>query len=122
MLAERPLTCGVPPGFRVAEEAETDLLFDEAWDEWLAERFDGGDDVLLAAIDSGIPLAGADVFQERASVRGLARALVDFRDLAPLTAAESVDPRAGWRSSSPRPHAGRPHPRCRSERRAGHRH
>ena len=38
ILAERPLECGVLPGFRTADEAEADLLFAAAWEEWLADR------------------------------------------------------------------------------------
>src|SRR6185369_3148547 len=53
ILAERPLECGVVPGFRTADEAETDLLFSAAWEEWLADRLVKGDDVLLEALDSG---------------------------------------------------------------------
>ena len=37
ILAERPLECGVLPGFRMADEAEADLLFAAAWEEWLAD-------------------------------------------------------------------------------------
>ena len=33
ILGERPLECGVVPGFRTADEAEAELLFAEAWDE-----------------------------------------------------------------------------------------
>ncbi|HVQ25236.1 MAG TPA: UvrD-helicase domain-containing protein, partial [Planctomycetota bacterium] len=58
ILAERPLECGVVPGFRTADEAETDLLFSAAWEEWLAERLVAGDDVLLEALDREIPLEG----------------------------------------------------------------
>ena len=43
----------------------------------------GGDDVLLDALDRGIPLEG-EGWGERTSLRGLARTLVDQRDLAPL--------------------------------------
>ena len=39
MLQERPLECGVHPGFRVADDAEMDVLFAGAWEEWLAARF-----------------------------------------------------------------------------------
>src|SRR5712691_11719265 len=56
ILGERPLECGVVPGFRVADEAEADLLFARAWEEWLAERLVGGDEVLLEALERGIPL------------------------------------------------------------------
>src|SRR6188474_1388204 len=81
ILAERPLECGVVPGFRTADEAETDLLFSAAWEEWLAERLVAGDDVLLEALDREIPLEGEGRFGERTSLRGFARALIDQRDL-----------------------------------------
>jgi ATP-dependent helicase/nuclease subunit A len=83
VLQERPLECGVLPGFRVADEAEADGLFAGAWEEWLGERLVGGDDVLLDALDRGIPLEG-DGWGERTSLRGLARTLLDQRDLAPV--------------------------------------
>jgi len=95
LLVERPLECGVPPGFRVADDAEMDILFAEAWDAWLTERLVAGDPTLMAAVDSGIPLE-ADGWGERTSLRGLARTLVDQRDLRPLVAETGVDP-AAWR-------------------------
>ncbi len=95
ILGERPLECGVPPGFRVADDAEMDILFAEAWEEWLTGRLVAGDATLMAAVDSGIPLE-ADGWGERSSLRGLARTLVDQRDLKPLVAENPVDP-AAWR-------------------------
>jgi ATP-dependent helicase/nuclease subunit A len=95
ILGERPLECGVPPGFRVADDAEMDILFAEAWEEWLTARLVAGDATLMAAVDSGIPLE-ADGWGERSSLRGLARTLVDQRDLRPLVAENPVDP-AAWR-------------------------
>jgi ATP-dependent helicase/nuclease subunit A len=95
LLGERPLECGVPPGFRVADDAEMDILFAEAWDEWLTARLVAGDATLMAAVDSGIPLE-ADGWGERSSLRGLARTLVDQRDLRPLVAESPVAP-AAWR-------------------------
>jgi ATP-dependent helicase/nuclease subunit A len=95
LLGERPLECGVPPGFRVADDAEMDLVFAEAWDEWVTERLVAGDATLMAAVDAGIPIE-ADGWGERSSLRGLARTLVDQRDLRPLVAESSVDPTA-WR-------------------------
>jgi ATP-dependent helicase/nuclease subunit A len=86
VLQERPLECGVLPGFRMADEAEADALFAEAWEEWLGERLAGGDDVLLDAFDRGIPLEG-DGWGERTSLRGLARTLLDQRDLEALAGA-----------------------------------
>jgi ATP-dependent helicase/nuclease subunit A len=91
LLAERPLECGVPPGFRTADEAESDLLFAEAWDEWLAERLVDGDATLLLAVEAEIPLEGFGAFGERTSLRGLARTLIEQRDLQPLVADTAVD-------------------------------
>jgi ATP-dependent helicase/nuclease subunit A len=96
ILAERPLECGVLPGFRTADEAEADMLFAAAWEDWLAERLVEGDDVLLEALDAEIPLEGEGRFGERSSLRGFARALIEQRDLAPLVAEAAEDPR-GWR-------------------------
>jgi ATP-dependent helicase/nuclease subunit A len=93
ILQERPLECGVLPGFRMADEAQADALFAEAWEEWLGERLVGGDDVLLDALDRGIPLEG-DGWGERTSLRGLARTLLDQRDLSPLAADGAFSPEA----------------------------
>jgi ATP-dependent helicase/nuclease subunit A len=97
ILGERPLDCGVPPGFRMADEAEADLLFAQAWEEWLAESLVRGDVVLLEAMDRDIPLEGEGPFGERSSLRGLARTLIEQRDLEPLVATAPVDPDA-WRA------------------------
>ena len=96
LLHERPLECGVVPGFRVADEAQTEALFAEAWEEWLSERLAAGDLVLAEALRHEIPLAGAFEEQERASLRGLARTLLWERDLEPLVAETKADPEA-WR-------------------------
>jgi ATP-dependent exoDNAse (exonuclease V) beta subunit len=94
ILQERPLECGVLPGFRMADEAQADGLFAEAWEEWLGERLGGGDDVLLDALERGIPLEGTGPWGERTSLRGLARRLVDQRDLEPLCEEAEFDPPA----------------------------
>jgi ATP-dependent helicase/nuclease subunit A len=98
LLQERPLECGVVPGFRVIEEAESDLLFAEAWDEWLGEQLEHGDDAVLAALDNGIPLSGRSEWEDASSLRGLARSLIRQRDLEPLVAEAVVDP-TQWRSA-----------------------
>jgi ATP-dependent helicase/nuclease subunit A len=95
LLAERPLECGVVPGFRVADDAEMDRFFAQAWDEWLAEHLVAGDPALLEALDDGIPLANDFIYAQRSSLRGLCRALVEQRDLEPLVAAAAPDP-AAW--------------------------
>ena len=96
ILEERPLECGVVPGFRVADEAEADVLFAEAWEAWLLERLVQGDDVVLEALDRGIPLEG-EGWGERVSLRGLARVLIDQRDLRPLVSEGGFDPEAARR-------------------------
>jgi ATP-dependent exoDNAse (exonuclease V) beta subunit len=94
MLQERPIECGVVPGFRTADEAEADMLFAQAWDDWLGERLTQGDDVLLDALDRGIPLEAPTAWGERTSLRGLARVLLEQRDLVPLVAKDAFNPEA----------------------------
>ena len=84
ILQERPLECGVPPGFRMADETETDLLFGEAWEEWLADALLGSNEALVDALEADVPLEAQSSWGERSSLRGLARALVEQRDLEPL--------------------------------------
>jgi len=91
ILQERPLECGVVPGFRMADEAEADMLFAQAWEEWLSERLTRGGDVLLEALDRGIPLEAPSAWGERTSLRGLARVLLEQRDLEPLAAKDAFD-------------------------------
>ena len=90
ILSERPLDCGVTPGFRVADESTTELLFGEAWDGWLGDHLADGDPLLMAALDRDIPLQADGPFGERASLRGLARRLVDHRDLRPVAASAEL--------------------------------
>jgi ATP-dependent helicase/nuclease subunit A len=96
MLQERPLECGVAPGFRVADESETDAIFAASWDEWLAERLGAADPDLAEAIRAEIPLESAFEFGEKRSLRGLARSLLEQRDLDPILSEAAPDPRA-WR-------------------------
>lgn len=96
ILQERPLECGVSPGFRQADEAQAEALFAEAWDEWLQERLDASDPVLAETVRAEIPLMGVAGWGESQSLRGLARTLLWQRDLAPLVADETPDPVA-WR-------------------------
>jgi ATP-dependent helicase/nuclease subunit A len=96
ILGERPLECGVAPGFRVADEAEADLLFQRAWEEWLGERLVAGDPVIAEALDAGILLENERLLGDRFSLRGLARTLLEERDLAPVIAEGVVTPEA-WR-------------------------
>jgi ATP-dependent helicase/nuclease subunit A len=84
ILQERPLECGVAPGFRMADETEVDLIFGETWEEWLADALLGSDEALVDALDADIPLEAVSSWGERSSLRGLARALVEQRDLDPL--------------------------------------
>jgi ATP-dependent helicase/nuclease subunit A len=92
ILQERPLECGVTPGFRTADEAEADILFAEAWEEWLASELSGGETVLLEALDHDIPLDAVFSRNERQSLRGFARALIEERDLEPIAEPAGPDP------------------------------
>jgi len=95
ILQERPLDCGVVPGFRVADETEADLLFAASWDEWLSRRLIGGrGELLLEALDAEIPLESVGPWGERTSLRGLCRRLLEQRDLRPLVAQAESDPGA----------------------------
>jgi hypothetical protein len=67
ILGERPLECGVIPGFRMADEALADILFGVAWEEWLAERLIGGDLVLAEALDQEIPPGTGEEERSRCS-------------------------------------------------------
>ncbi|HET9317782.1 MAG TPA: UvrD-helicase domain-containing protein [Vicinamibacteria bacterium] len=96
ILQERPLECGVVPGFRTADEAQAEALFAEAWDEWLAGRLDASDPVLAEAVRNEIPLMGVAGFGESSSLRGLARTLLWQRDLEPLVSEAAPDP-VQWR-------------------------
>ncbi len=96
ILQERPLECRVVPGFRVADESETDALFGASWDEWLAERLGAGDPVLAEAIRAEIPLESPFEYGEKGSLRGLARTLLEERDLEPIVSEEVPDPES-WR-------------------------
>jgi len=96
ILQERPLECGVTPGFEVMDDARTDALFAEAWEQWLSDSLAAGDDLILEAMDHGIPLEGQGRFGERGSLRGLARALLEQRDLRPL-AADAPPELDAWR-------------------------
>jgi len=97
ILQERPLECGVPPAFRVIDEAQADALFTESWDEWLLERLDDADPVLADAVRAHIPLTGYRGQGESTSLRGFARTLLWERDLFPLVADVRPDPEA-WRA------------------------
>ena len=93
MLQERPIEAGVTPGFRVADEALSDFIFEEAWEEWLQDRLTGYDDLLEAVILSRIPLERTSPIGDPMTLRKLARRLVSQRDLAPHIASVGIDPK-----------------------------
>ncbi|MBX7186728.1 MAG: UvrD-helicase domain-containing protein [Vicinamibacteria bacterium] len=93
MLQERPIEAGVTPGFRVADEALSDFIFEEAWEEWLQDRLTGADDLLEAVILSRIPLERTSPMGDPMTLRKLARRLVSQRDLAPHIANAGIDPK-----------------------------
>src|SRR4029453_13907666 len=63
------------------------------WGGVLRGRVAGGDTVVMGALRRGIPLE-SDGWGERTSLRGLARKLIDQRDLAPVAALSTFDPDA----------------------------
>ncbi len=93
ILQERPIEAGVTPGFRVADEALSDFIFEEAWEEWLQDRLTGRDDLLESVILSRIPLERTAPLGDPMTLRKLARRLIAQRDLAPHISAASIDPR-----------------------------
>jgi ATP-dependent helicase/nuclease subunit A len=93
MLQERPIEAGVTPGFRVADEALSDFIFEEAWEEWLQDRLTGKDDLLEAVILSRIPLEKTSPIGDPMTLRKLARRLVSQRDLAPHIGEVNIDPK-----------------------------
>ena len=93
MLQERPIEAGVTPGFKVADEALSDFIFEEAWEEWLQDRLTGRDDLLEAVILSRIPLEKTSPMGDPMTLRKLARRLVAQRDLAPHIRSVELDPR-----------------------------
>ena len=93
MLQERPLEAGVTPGFRVADEALSDFIFEEAWEEWLQDRLTGFDDLLEAVILSRIPLEKTSPIGDPMTLRKLARRMVWQRDLKPHIGSTEMDPR-----------------------------
>lgn len=93
MLQERPIEAGVTPGFRVADEALSDFIFEEAWEEWLQDRLTGHDTLLEAVILSRIPLEKTSPIGDPMTLRKLARRLVSQRDLAPHIASSGIDPK-----------------------------
>lgn len=93
MLQERPIEAGVTPGFRVADEALSDFIFEEAWEEWLQDRLTGQDDLLEAVILSRIPLEKTAPIGDPMTLRKLARRLVSQRDLVPHIGRVDIDPK-----------------------------
>ena len=93
ILQERPIESGVTPGFRVADEALADFIFEEAWEEWLQDRLTGRDDLLESVILSRIPLERTAPMGDPMTLRKLARRLIAQRDLAPHISEAAIDPR-----------------------------
>ena len=44
ILRERPLEAGLPPVFDTLDAIQSDLAFDEAWNEWIDGKLDGTED------------------------------------------------------------------------------
>ncbi len=58
ILRERPLEAGLPPVFDTLDAIQSDLAFDEDWNEWIDERLDGTEDdsVLYPALALGLSI------------------------------------------------------------------
>lgn len=91
ILQERPVECGVVPGFRVADESTADLIFEEAWEEWLQDLLTSENALLETALSAGISVERPTPFGESASLRKLARRLIEHRDLKPHVIESAVD-------------------------------
>ncbi|HYM15240.1 MAG TPA: UvrD-helicase domain-containing protein [Dehalococcoidia bacterium] len=79
LLRERPVEAGLDPGFRVLEDLPSQLSFESAYEDWLADATAGSapPDALLDALDLGL---------EMRLVREAAEVLHGHRDLLPLPA------------------------------------
>ena len=81
LIRERPVEAGVDPNFSVADELECSLIFEEAWDEWLAEQMSFDNSALRRAIEIGIRFQEAG--DHGLTLPGLARILIEKRDVLP---------------------------------------
>jgi len=90
LIRERPVEAGVEPGFAVADELTSNLLFREAWDEWLAQQMVPDNMPLRRAILLGISCE--DRPNRSAGLYSLATTLSQHADLASsLSAIEPPD-------------------------------
>ena len=71
ILRERPIEAVVDPQFAVADELQRQLLFEEAWEEWLEAELAKNPPALRQALMSGVELD---------KLPGLVALLVDHRD------------------------------------------
>jgi len=85
ILRERPVEANVPPGFRMMDRIEQDLLFERVWSDFVDEEFSRADCAIERELGSGLTLA---------SLEQMARALHERRDVfldAPLPAGGTAE-------------------------------
>ncbi|MFH0947265.1 MAG: UvrD-helicase domain-containing protein [Planctomycetota bacterium] len=83
ILRERPVEAGVDPGFEVADADRRDVLFEEAFDQFLAELFAEESAGLRAALEAGIGLPW---------LRELCSNLIEQRDLLERLVLDKEEP------------------------------
>ncbi len=84
LLRERPFEAGIDPSFSVVADVAGERTFDDAWNEWIEERLTAGDEVLMRAVNLGLPIS---------DLQKAARKVVAERDVLGLPVArEPFDP------------------------------
>ena len=79
LLNEFPIAAGLPPGFTVLDELESDLAFEERWNDLLDRLLDDPE-------PDGGPVEGGSIFVQMCAFgdfgidKGLRRAAIDFHD------------------------------------------
>ena len=68
LLRERALEAGIDPAFRVLDQLQTDLRFQQSWSRWLWSRADPDAQAAIAdAVDLGLDLADLEAAAQRLS-------------------------------------------------------
>jgi ATP-dependent helicase/nuclease subunit A len=78
LIRERPVEAGVEPGFGMADELTSAMIFQETWDAWLAGEMVPENRVLRRAIEHGVTYA--DNSFAPSQLVGLAKSLMGNRD------------------------------------------
>ena len=115
LLRELPLEAGLPPGFESMDQIQSDLWFQEAWDQWLEEALDSDDlgakilrtlrlglqlgslREVAAALHTNYDLVEGATFPETSTpdltiTQGLRDAEIEIRRLLPLASKGTDDP------------------------------